>query len=298
MDLDPTSLRLIVHIADTGTLVESAKRLNIVPSAASKRVLLLEDKLKTQLLRRTNHGVELTAAGQALETLARRVLGELESIAPQIREYSKGIRGRVRVIAGTSAIALFLPSDLASFLSLHPQIDVHFEEGESTGILKALAENVADIGITFAVEHPPGLQCVPYRSYELGVLVPSAHPLARRRSVSFAQALDFPHIGFWAGSAANLYMNRRAAEIGRVVNYRIFVDSYGSLAMFVHSGLGVGIAPKGVIKALPRQLKVSVVNLDEPWALRQLHIYFPSYERLQAASRILVEHLRPAKGPS
>jgi len=49
MDLDPTSLRLIVHIADTGTLVESAKRLNIVPSAASKRVLLLEDKLKTQL---------------------------------------------------------------------------------------------------------------------------------------------------------------------------------------------------------------------------------------------------------
>lgn len=292
MDLDPISLRLILHIAETGTLVESAKRLNIVPSAASKRVLLLEEKLKTQLLRRTNHGVELTAAGQALEMLARRVLGELDSIAPQIRDYSKGIRGRVRVLAGASAITLFLPRDLAAFLSIHSQIDVHFEERDSEGILKAVAENVADVGITFAMQHTQGLEHVPYHSYELGVLIPSAHPLARRRSVKFRQALDFPHIGLWVGSAANSYMNRRAAELGRVVNYRMFVDSYSSLAMLVQSGLGIGIVPKGVMKVFSREFGVSVLKLDEPWSSRELHVYFPSYERLQAASRLLVDHLR------
>lgn len=292
MDLDPTSLRLILHVAETGTLVESARRLNIVPSAASKRVLLLEEQLKTTLLRRTNHGVELTAAGQALETLARRVLGELDSIAPQIRDYSKGIRGRVRVLAGASAICLFLPHELAEFLATHSQIDVHFEERDSEGILKAVAENVADIGISFAAQHPYALQDLPYRRYELGVMVPSAHPFARRRSVGFAEALDHPHVGLWVGSAANLYMNRRAGEIGRIVNYRMFVDSYHSLAMLVQSGLGIGIVPKGVMKVFSRQFGVTVVRLDAPWASRELRVFFPSYERLQAASRLLVDHLR------
>lgn len=291
MDLDPVSLRLVLHIAETGTLVESARRLNIVPSAASKRVIALEDKLQAQLLRRTNHGVELTAAGQALETLARRVLGELDSIGPQIRDYSKGIRGRVRVLAGASAITLFLPNDLAAFLADHPQIDVHFEERDSEGILKAVAENVADIGISFATDAAHGLQHLPYRAYELGVLVPSRHPLARRRSTAFSEVLDFPHIGLWSGSAANLYMNRRAAELGRAVNYRMFVDSYSSLVMLVQSGLGIGIVPRDVMKVFSRQLGLAVLKLDEPWAARELQVYFPS-ERLQAASRLLVEHLR------
>jgi DNA-binding transcriptional LysR family regulator len=292
MELDPISLRLFVHIAETGTLVESSRRLNIVPSAASKRIAILESQLDAQLLRRTNHGVELTAAGQALETMARRVLGELDGIRPQIRDYSQGIRGRVRVLASASAICQFLPGELASFLAAHPQIEVHFEERDSEGILKGVAENIADIGISFAAQHGHALQDVAYHRYQLGVLVPKGHPLAGSRSVSFAQTLDHPHIGLWSSSAANLYMNRRAAELNRAVSYRMYVDSYLSMALLVQSGLGVGIVPSGLVKPFARNFGVVLVRLDEDWAARELRIFFPSYERLQAASRLLVEHLQ------
>lgn len=295
MNLDPISLRLIVHIADTGKLAESARRLNVVPSAASKRIVQLETQLQAQLLRRTNHGVELTAAGQALEIMARRVLAELDGIAPQIRDYSKGIRGRVRVLAVASAICLFLPRELADFLMRHPQIDVHFEERDNENIIKAVSENVADIGIAFGTEQPHSLRDMPYHRYNLGVMVPRSHPLARRHSVTFAETLDFPHIGLWVGSAVNLGMNRRATAMGRIINYRMFVDSYHSLAMLVASGLGIGIVPHGVIHAFAPDFGATVIPLDEAWAARQLHIFVPSMERLQAASRLLVEHLHVAQ---
>lgn len=295
MDLDPVSLRLILHIAETGTLVESARRLNIVPSAASKRVAILEGQLKTQLLRRTNHGVELTAAGQALESMARRVLGELDSIAPMIRDYSKGVRGRVRVLASASAICLFLPDELASFLATHPQIDVHFEECDSERIFKGIAENIADIGISFAMQHSYPLESVLYHRYELAVLVPASHELARQRSVKFHQTLDYPQVGLWASSAANLYMNRRAAELNRAVNYRMYVDSYHSMALMVRSGLGIGIVPRGLVKPFSRNFGAVAVKLDEPWASRELNVYFRSYDRLQAAPRLLLEHLQRAR---
>lgn len=292
MDLDPASLRLIIHIAETGTLVESARRMNVVPSAASKRIVFLEEQLKTQLLRRTNHGVHLTAAGQALEMLARRVLGELDSIAPQIRDYSKGIRGRVRVLAIASAVCEFLPDELAAFLKKNPQIDVRFEEQQSEGVLKQVAENIADIGISFATQHGYSLQDEPYHRYELAVLVPKLHKLAGERSIRFRQTLDYPHVGLWAGSAANLHMNRRAAELGRGVDYRMYADSYHAVALLVRSDLGLAIVPKDLVRTLPRNFGVSIIKLNEPWALRDLRVYFSSYDQLQAASRLLVDHLK------
>jgi hypothetical protein len=37
---------------------------------------------------------------------------------------------------------------------------------------------------------------------------------------------------------------------------------------------------------------VKAVPLNEAWASRELRIYFPAYARLQAASRLLVDHLK------
>jgi DNA-binding transcriptional LysR family regulator len=65
----------------------------------------------------------------------------------ELLEYAEGFRGRVRLLANTTATAEFLPATLAAFLSQHPKIDIDMEERSSRDIVRAVAGNLADIGI-------------------------------------------------------------------------------------------------------------------------------------------------------
>jgi len=64
-----------------------------------------------------------------------------------LSEYADGLRGRVRLFANTTATAEFLPAALAAFLAQHPQIDIDLEEHSSRDIVRAVAGNLAEIGI-------------------------------------------------------------------------------------------------------------------------------------------------------
>lgn len=83
MRLDPTSLKLFVCVVEEGTIAAAAERSHSAAAAVSKRVSELEAVLRTQLLTRTNKGVEPTAAGSALLNIARRALHELDEVCGQ-----------------------------------------------------------------------------------------------------------------------------------------------------------------------------------------------------------------------
>lgn len=298
MKLDPVSLQLFIHIVETRTIAGGASRLNIVTSAASKRVSELEETLQTPLLRRTNRGVEPTAAGVQLESLARRVLAELDDVQKQIRDFARGVRGHVRVFTNLSALLEGLPSDLAEFLKKHPDVHVRVEEASSEDVVKAVAGNTADLGISFAMQHAYPVRDMRYRSYKLAVLVPKSHPLAEKQSVTLADTLDYQHIGLQAGSAPNIYMARQAAELGRAVDYRMHVQSYHAMALLIAAGLGISVVPSGLIEPFSSEFNVTALPLDEEWASRDLRIYSPAPTQLRSASQLLLDHLLQHVGDS
>jgi DNA-binding transcriptional LysR family regulator len=156
----------------------------------SKRITQLEYVLRTQLLSRTHKGVEPTAAGVALLNLARRAVSYLDDLHVQMLDYAGGERGLVRVFANISAITQFLPTDLASFLHAHPQINVQLEERNSSVSVKAVAENAADVGIYTAFAHSEPVDR--WREVDrLAVIARNDHPLAKRKRVRFADTLEW-----------------------------------------------------------------------------------------------------------
>jgi DNA-binding transcriptional LysR family regulator len=68
--------------------------------------------------------VRLTPAGKAFLHYGRLMLIHAGQLQDNLREYAKGIRGHVRVLANTTAIGEFLPTVLASFLAAHPDVSV------------------------------------------------------------------------------------------------------------------------------------------------------------------------------
>lgn len=296
MKLDPVSLRLFVAVMEENTIAGAAAREHIAPSAASRRLSELEAALRVELFTRSNKGVEPSAAAFALLHLARGVLNDMDGIATQMRDYTTGTRGHVRVVANISAITQFLPGELQRFLAQHPQVDVRLQEQISTAIAHSVAENAADIGILNDGIYGERLTLLPYRTDELVLVVPTGHPLARRKSVRLTDALAFDFVGMHPGSAINNQLTRAAAEAQLPLKLRIQVTGYDALCLMVAAGLGVGVMPRGSAALYSGSLAVRTVTLAEPWAQRRLVLCVRSYESLSSVSRLLVDHLRTSAG--
>lgn len=292
MIIDPLSLKLFVTIVEEGTIAGAAQREHIAASAVSKRISELEESLGTQLLRRTNKGVAPTDAGITLLQLARGVLHDMNNLYVQISEYSSGVRGHVRLCANISAINQFLPAEIRSFMDLHPQIQVHLEGAISETIMKSVAEGGADVGVITQGTFRQDLEFLPYHSDQLIVITPKDHALARKRSVSFQETLEFDFVGLTVGSALHNQVLRAAQELDRTPKLRIQVNSFDALCLMVEAGLGIGIVPQGAAKPYLKGLRIRPVALDEPWARRELKICVRSYDALHAAAKLLVDHLR------
>jgi DNA-binding transcriptional LysR family regulator len=294
MKLDPLSLQLFVSVIEEGTIAAAAARHHIAAAAVSKRISELEFQLSTQLLTRSNKGIAPTAAGFALINLARGVLHDLDNIVLQMQDFSAGTRGSVRVLANISVMTQFMPQALKSFLDKYPLVQVNLEEKVSTAIIRAVAENVADIGLYTEVPHGDEVEVYPYRTDELVLIVPKGHALARRTAVCFADTLDYEYVGLHVGSSLHYQMAEAASKLGRTLKLRIQVLGYDAQCLMVEAGLGIGILPKASLRAYGA-LSVKKVALKDAWAHRRLDMCVRSYEALPVAARLFFDHLQSAK---
>jgi len=289
--LDPKSLRLFTRVVELGTIAAAAAREHIAAAAVSKRLADLEAQLGTPLFLRTNKGIEPTAAGRILVDLSRRVLNDLDSLRRVMREYARGATGHVRLFANISAITQFLPEALSTFMARHPGVHVHLEEGVSGAVADAIASNAADVGILIDRGPLDGVECRPYRRDELALVVPTGHILAARRTVRFAEALEFDFVGLHVNSQLSLQLLRAAGDLGIAWKCRVHVTSYDALVHMVESGLGIGVLPRNIGRAYAKALRLRLLSLDEPWTRRTLVVAVRSFSGLAPAPELLVNHL-------
>lgn len=295
MKLDPITLSLFVAVMEENAIARAAAREHIAPSAASRRLAELEDRLQVELFTRSNRGSQPTAAAFALLNMARGVLNELDGIATQMKDYAQGaqqgLRGHVRVMANISSITQFLPAQLQSFLSIHPHVDVRLQERVSTDIARAVADNEADIGLLNNGSYNDKISLRPYRRDRLAVVAPQSHALARRRNLKLEQVIEHDLIGMHADSALNHLITRAAADQGLQPRLRMKVTGYDALCLMVASGLGIGILPEGSARIYLGTLPLRCIRLDEGWADRQLMLCVRSQDALSPVAKLLAEHL-------
>lgn len=285
------SLRLFVSVVEEGTIAAAAAREHIAPAAVSRRISELEALLDAQLLVRTNKGIVPTAAGLSLLFSARSVLNDLTSIVSQMQEFSRGRRGSVHVLANISAVTQFLPALIKSFMVSHPQVQITLEERESLAITKAIAENVAEIGVFTRLPHGADIEVYPFRTDELTLVVPVDHPLAERDEISFAETLDYEYIVLGKGTHLHFQMLKAASDVGKPLKPKMAVSSYDALWLMVQSGVGIAILPRGTAEKY-RVDHTRTLVLKEPWAQRELSICVRSLQALSPAARLFFDHLR------
>jgi len=95
--LEVRHLKLLVTVAEEGSVTEAGKRLHLTQSALSHQLRDAEEKLGTALFLRLGRRMVLTPAGERLIACARRVLDELSNTEVQIEGLNGGTRGEIRL---------------------------------------------------------------------------------------------------------------------------------------------------------------------------------------------------------
>lgn len=292
-DLDLTSLRLFAAVCETGNIARAGDRASIVPSAISKRLAQLEETVGTPLFVRKRHGVTPTPAGFSLLEHARIMLDSAARIERDMEGFAAGVRGQVRILASVSAMAESLAEDVAAFLKMpgHGDIQVDMEERVSPEIVRGVRDGTASLGVCWDAVELGLLPSRTYRSDHLCIVVPADHPLASKKSVRFAQTLDYEHVSLPVNSAVQVMLQREAAQLGRKLNHRVVVTNFDAALRVVRAGLAISLVPFEVAETYVAAYGLKVVPLAEPWAERRFIICFRDAQALSPAAQLLVEHL-------
>ncbi len=135
-DIDNLSgVALFVQLAQAGSFVAAARQAGISPSAVSKSLARLEQRLGARLFQRSTRQLSLTAEGKLFLARSERILAEMQAAQEELAG-NLAPRGRLRL--GLPELGgLFLPA-LAAFSRQHPAIALDLDFSD------ALADVVGD----------------------------------------------------------------------------------------------------------------------------------------------------------
>src|SRR6185312_10166694 len=137
---DSVTARLILLLAETGSIGRAAEREGIASSAVSRRVSDLESRLGVVLFDRSAQGVRLTSAGEAYAEGCRTVLRAIGDLDLVMADFGSGLRGSLRLACTGSALTGRLPELLARYAQKYPGISISIGEMGAAKALLALDE--------------------------------------------------------------------------------------------------------------------------------------------------------------
>ncbi|QRN93538.1 LysR family transcriptional regulator [Archangium violaceum] len=123
-------LVVFVRAVDDKGFSAAARRLGLTPSAVSKQVAQLEERLGSRLLRRTTHHLSLTEAGSIFYEHCQRVLGELEDARLEMAALDERPKGTLRISVPTVLGEVHVGAAAAAFQDSFPEVQVELEASD------------------------------------------------------------------------------------------------------------------------------------------------------------------------
>ena len=186
-------LRLLVAVGRHGSIQNAARELQVSQPAATKLIQDLEQDFEVNLFERTNRGVVPTEYGDALIRHGKLILAQVSNAAQELDDLTEGSSGRVVIGTLLAAAPNLLPNAIESVLTDRPNVTIKVVEGTSDALMPALFSGEIDMIVGRLPAYRSKAKLAQEKLFDERVVavVGEQHPLAGKRSVSFAQIRPF-----------------------------------------------------------------------------------------------------------
>lgn len=280
-------LRGFVEVAQLGNFTRAAARLHLAQPSLSRQISSLERDLGTELFHRSRAGSALTAAGESLLPLARRMLADAESVRRELAELAGLQRGRVRLGATPTLCISLVTEVLSAFHAVHPEIELHVSEQGSRGLLEGLAGGELDLALITTSDAASAERFLVSRLLVEELVVVSAGqapPVTESSAITLAELALLPQVVF--NATYDLRATTDAAFRATGVTPDVVVEGaeMDAVLRFVERGIGVAVVPAMVLIDRPG---LRGVRLTEPTLTRTISVARPAGIRPTAAVAVM-----------
>jgi len=237
--VDTRFLESLIIVADSGSIAEAARRLNLTPAGVTQRIRALEDEIGAPLLFRSGRAVQPTPAGAAILDRARELLSDvrdLKSIAS-----SGELSGELRVGVMQTSLSGLFAGILIPFTRTYPRIDVRIVRDTSAGLYAKLLNAEIDAAITsqppFAI--PKTCEWHVLREEPFVVLTPASLKARDAHEVLAQEPFIRLDRKVFAGRLIDDYLRKTGIR----PKDRYELDGLELIAVMVDRGLGVSLLP-------------------------------------------------------
>lgn len=153
-NLDMTTLRSFLSVAEQGGVTKAAQVLNLTQSAVSMQLKRLEEMLGIELLDRSNRRIALTASGEQLLTYARRIVDLNDEAVGRLSD--EVFEGEIILGVPHDIIYPVIPRVLRTFNGLFPRMNVVLKSSSTVRLLEDLNRGAAHLILTTEQDLLPG----------------------------------------------------------------------------------------------------------------------------------------------
>ena len=139
-------MAVFTKVVEEGSFSSAARALKLTPSAVSKQIGRLEDRLGVRLLNRTTRQLSATEEGDAFYQRCVRILTDMEEAEIAVSQRHSAPRGTLRVNCGVAFGKHQISPLIPEFLERFPEVNV---EMTLTDALSDLVEEGQDVAIRF-----------------------------------------------------------------------------------------------------------------------------------------------------
>ena len=175
-------LKVFESVARNLSFTRAAAELHLTQPAVSTQVKLLEQHAGLPLFEQLGKKVFLTAAGAEMVHHGRAIIRQFGD-ADEAMQRHRGLSGGRLAVTVISAGDYFFPHLLAVFQRRHPQVVTDLAVVNREELLRRIADNRTDLGVTVRRPESSDLVAEPFAPHPYVVVAPPSHPLARRRRV-------------------------------------------------------------------------------------------------------------------
>ena len=262
--MNDRALRYFLAVVRAGSVRSAAEGLNVAASAVSRQIIELEAQVGEALLERLPRGVIPTEAGRMVAEHAQRQADEAALLEDRLKRLRGVQQGTIRLRCGAGFLIDLLDNALAGFAQAHPGIAYQVESGTTDGILAAVAQGEADIGLAYNPPARPDVSGIVSARQPLLAVLPKGHPLAGGTApVPLRTFATQPAALLPPDHGVRQLLGRVEADGGFRLAARMETASFELHRRFVATGMGVAFLPRFVVAAELRAGLLDAVPLRD-----------------------------------
>lgn len=257
-------LRAFHYVAICGGFSRAAEALFLTQPAISDQVRKLEEEYDVLLFNRHKKQVTLTRQGQQLLEITHRMF-DTEQQALDLLSESRALRaGTLRIVADAAHHLLHI---LGTFRQAYPGIQISIRAGNTESVIASLHAYEADLGVLGEVPESREFEILKLNSTPIIAFVSGSHPLAGRRSMTFAELATHPLILRERGSKTRQKLEAMAQSQGIALRPTIEAEGREAGREIVASGAGVGFVSAAEFgqhgRLAPIEIEAPPMMMDE-----------------------------------